>query len=205
MKIQLTILLSLFAFINLDAQDAVEYTTMYNEDVVQVGDQVPAFSGVDLAGNELNSESILQEQELVLIFYRGVWCPKCMKHLERLQDSLSYIEKTGAKLVVVTPEQPEFIKQTVGKTDAAFSILSDEEYQIMSDYGVAFRISDETLPKYVEWTRNKTRKANGNEDDILPVPATFVIGQDGKLKWKHFDPNYSNRASVASIISALDE
>ncbi|MFT7587998.1 MAG: peroxiredoxin [Limisphaerales bacterium] len=73
----------------------------------------------------------------------------------------------------------------------------------MSDYGVAFHLSKETVPKYFGFVVQKTRKANSNEEDVLPVPATFVISKDGKVKYKHFDTDYTKRASVATILNQL--
>lgn len=190
--------------INLFAQE--EEVPLYSApEKVQTGDLAPAFSGVDLQGNVVNSKDLLKQGEVVLVFYRGVWCPYCTKHLAVLQDSLGELTSRGAQLVVITPEQPSFIKETISKSGATFSILSDPQYQIMEDFGVAFHLSKETVPRYFNIVVNKTRKSNGNEEDVLPVPATFVIGQDGKVVYRHFDTDYTKRASVSSILEYLGE
>jgi len=46
-------------------------------------------------------------------------------------------------------------------------------------------------------------KSNGNDSEMLPVPATYVIGKDGKIKFVHFDKDYRNRPRVADILKAL--
>lgn len=200
-----TLLLILFvnAFI-MSAQD--NESPLYSApDKVALGALAPEFSGVDLEGNPVNSSDLLAKGEVVLVFYRGVWCPYCTKHLAVLQDSLNEIRSKGAQLVVVTPEQPTFIKETISKSGATFPIISDPDYRIMEDFGVAFHLSKETVPRYFNIVLNRTRKSNGNEDDVLPVPATFVIGKDGKVTFKHFDTDYTKRASVASFLPYIGE
>jgi len=44
---------------------------------------------------------------------------------------------------------------------------------------------------------------NGNKEAKLPVPATYVIGKDGVIKYVQFDLNYKNRASVEGILEHL--
>ena len=52
------------------------------------------------------------------------------------------------------------------------------------------------MPKYFKIVKKRTRSANGNNEDILPVPATFVIDKNGTFSYIHFDTDYSKRASV---------
>lgn len=43
-------------------------------------------------------------------------------------------------------------------------------------------------------------KTHSDESQRLPIPATFIIGQDGKIVWRHFDPDYKQRSSVLDIV-----
>ena len=200
------ILFSLLAALMLQmvqAQDAVEATLYYDDEKVVVGTEAPAFSGTDLGGAKVDSEALLESGDLVVVFYRGVWCGYCREHLTALQDSLSYLTEAGVQLVVVTPEQPTFIQQVAKETGSTYPIIQDADYSIMSDFGVAYTITEGSVTKYRSIVTKKTAKSNGNDDGVLPVPATFVIGQDGKVKWRHFDPDYSQRSSIAEILKVV--
>lgn len=169
------------------------------------GEKAAHFSGTDQNGLPIFSTELLKSGPVVLLFYRGNWCPYCQKQLSELQDSLQMLLETGAHVVVFTPEKSEGIQQMIGKTGATFSIVHDDKYETMKAYGLDFQLSRETVPRFYNFTLNHTRKANGNEDDILPVPATYIIGQDGLVKWLWYDRDYRNRPSVEMIMKALQE
>ena len=38
---------------------------------------------------------------------------------------------------------------------------------------------------------------------MLPIPATFVVGKDGRIKARFVDPDYRNRMAVEELIDAL--
>jgi peroxiredoxin len=170
---------------------------------VNTGEKAPRIRGMDQYGNRIDSYELIKEGPFILLFYRGNWCPYCRKHLGNLQDSLQWVIEKGASVLVVTPETPESIDKMVGKTLATFSIIHDEKYKIMNDYGVSFKISELTVPRYLDGVLNKTRKANQNDDDILPVPATFLVDTDHRIRYLHYDPDYRVRLSVSEILKHL--
>ena len=167
---------------------------------LQVGDKAPGFNGTDQTGNRFSLEESLETGPVVLIFFRGSWCPYCNRHLSELQDSLNLILDRGASVITVSPQLPEYAEKTIRNTGAAFSILHDKDYQIMDAYHVSFHLDDNTIRRY---NRFDLDKVNGNEDFILPVPATFVIGKDHKIVYIHYDPNYRNRSTIAEILKFL--
>lgn len=170
---------------------------------LKVGDQAPAVIGQNQNGREVNVPDLLEDGPVVLFFYRGEWCPVCKRHLSNFQDSLSFIMDKGASVIAITPEQPESMEKMAKATKVTFELINDHDYAIMKSYGVDFKVTQENVPKYFDFTLTHTREANGNEDDVLPVPATFIIGQDGTIQWLHYDFDYHNRASVKDIIDHL--
>jgi len=170
---------------------------------LKIGDDAPGITGIDQTGYKIESEKLIQQGAVVLIFYRGNWCPHCRRHLGNLQDSLNLLLEKGASVVVVTPEAPESIDKMVSKTGATFSIIHDQGYKIMNKYGVSFTISASTVPRYFNSVLEKTREANQNEDDILPIPATFIIDKDKRIKYIHYNPDYRKRMSIAKILRLI--
>ncbi|MFC2125153.1 peroxiredoxin-like family protein [Bacteroidota bacterium] len=174
------------------------------ESSIRIGDTAPVVSGIDQDGEVFDSSVILENGPVLLIFYRGAWCPVCKKHLSTVQDSLQLLLDKGVSVIVVTPEKSESIQKIVKKTRATFSIIHDKDYKIMEAYGVSFKIGKETVLRHYNFVLNSTREANENTDDILPVPATYLIGKDGTVRYVHYDPDYRNRSRVSKILTHLE-
>ena len=43
----------------------------------------------------------------------------------------------------------------------------------------------------------------GNNSWMLPIPATFVVGQDGRIKARFVDPDYRKRMAIDDLLAAL--
>jgi peroxiredoxin len=170
---------------------------------LKVGSQAPDFSASDLNDNVFSLTSALEKGPAVLIFYRGQWCPFCNKHLKALEKNLEKIYEKGASVVAVSPEKSEFLKRTADKTKASFSLLYDEDYKIAEAFDVAFRPTKFERAIYNKILKADLKNAHSDESQQLPIPATFIIGKDGKIIWRHFDPDYKKRSTVDDIVKNI--
>ena len=169
---------------------------------LNVNDKAPTFTAKNQAGKTISLKEQLKSGAVVLIFYRGQWCPYCNKQLKRLEDSLSLITAKGATLIAVTPEKQENINKTIEKTKATYSILFDDGLKIMKSYDVAYTVDDKTVEKYKGYGID-FNEVNGSNGANLPVPAVYVINKEGVIVYKYFDVDYRNRASVQDILDHL--
>ena len=164
--------------------------------------KAPDFKAKDQNGKEIRLRDLLKKGKVVLVFYRGEWCPYCNKNLQKLEDSLQLIVDKGATLVAVSPEKPESIAKTIEKTKAEYSILYDENLKIMKAYEVEFEIPENTLKRY----RNagiKIDEINGKNGNYLPVPATYIIDKEATITYRFFNQDYKKRPSVKEILDHL--
>lgn len=166
-------------------------------------DAAPMFTGTDQNGNKIDLQQSLQKGPVVLVFYRGQWCPYCNKQLKKLEDSMSLISAKGATIIAVTPETVEGIGQTIEKTKATFPILHDEGMTIMKQYDVAFAVDEKTIEKYKDYGIDFVRANGAANGANLPVPALYIINKEGKIIFSHFDKNYTRRVSVAEVLTYL--
>ncbi|HEY6063212.1 MAG TPA: peroxiredoxin-like family protein [Chitinophagaceae bacterium] len=167
-----------------------------------ISSKAPDFRAKDQHGTEIHLKDLLKEGKVVLVFYRGQWCPYCNKELSRLQDSLQLIKDKGATLVAVSPEIPENVLKTVEKTKAEYSILYDDGLKIMKAYDVEFEVPENTLTRY----RNAgldIEKNNGANGKYLPVPAVFIIDKESNIIYRFFEPDYKKRPSVKELLEYL--
>src|SRR5258705_7802106 len=168
-----------------------------------INSKAPDFKATDQYGNEIRLKDVLKDSFVVLIFYRGQWCPYCNKQLKKLEDSLQLIKDKGAKLIAVTPEKNEYILKTIEKTKASYSLIYDKEMKIMKAYAVAFEVDERTVSRYKNADIDLAT-ANGQKDKVyLPVPAVYIINREGTILYRFFDADYKKQPTVQEILENL--
>ena len=173
---------------------------------LKVGDKAPIIEAKEQTGLLLESTDLLELGKLVVVFYRGVWCPFCNEHLKHVEEEFLSILNNDTQVLLITPEQPPFVEEMMKKTSSHYPIISDDDYKIMYDYGVAFEVDSTNYKDFMakESMMDKIKQHN-NEDAklVLPVPATFLIGQDNVIEHIHFNPNFKKRMAMNDIIDKL--
>ena len=146
----------------------------------------------------------LKEGPVVLVFYRGEWCPYCNKYMSALNDSLSHISAAGAQVIAVTPEIGEYAESMMAENDLNFNVLSADGSSVLTDYDLLFRVTKRYTKKIKVMLRTDLAEVNNQEDVQLPVPAVFVISKSGKVTWRYFNYDYRQRPPVNDILKALE-
>lgn len=167
-----------------------------------IASKAPDFRAKDQNGTEVRLKDLLKEGKVVLVFYRGYWCPYCNRALSRLNDSLQLIKDKGATVVAITAEKPENIDSTVQRTKAEFPILHDEGLKIMKAYDVEFEVPVNTLTRYKN-SGLDIEKNNGANGKYLPVPAVYIIDKEQTITFRFFETDYRKRPSVKDLLDNL--
>lgn len=167
-----------------------------------INSKAPEFKTTDQNGATVSLKELRKKGPVVVLFYRGHWCPYCSRELKRFQDSLSLITEKGAQLVAITPEGAEGISKTVTKTGAAFPLLSDADMKISKSYQVAYAVDDRTLGRYKNADIDLLH-INGQKVASLPVPAVYIVNKEGSVIYRYFDADYKKRVSVKEILSEI--
>lgn len=210
MKNLFLVLILLIATIS-SAQEEINYNKLGMEvkkdqapTGLKVGDEAPRFSKEDQHGSLLNLDTLLKDGPVVLLFYRGHWCPLCNRYLAKFQEELSALRQKGARIIAVTPQEKIYVDETIEKNELDISVLSDLDLSIINSYDVGFAVTEKYQEKIRKFKNVDIAETRSAEEAVLPVPATYVIGQDGKIKFVHFDINYKSRASVGDILPYIE-
>lgn len=171
---------------------------------LKVGTKAPMFLALDADSNIFSLKEAIHESPVVIIFYRGFWCPVCNKHLASIQDSLKMIEAKGVRVIAISPEKPEYLSKMASKSGAKYSLLYDEAYEISNAYDVTYKPTTMQLFTYNTFLGAKIKKTHTDSTQQLPIPATYLINKEGKIIWRQFDPNYKNRSSVKAILESIE-
>lgn len=169
-----------------------------------INSKAPDFKGKDQNGNVIALKDLRKKGTVVIIFYRGYWCPYCNKELQKLEDSLQLIKEKGAQLIAITPEKQEGIAKTIEKTKASYPIITDDELKIMKAYDVAYQVDGKTVARYkmasIDLAANNGQKADAV---YLPIPAVYIINKQGEITYRYFDSDYRKRPYVKEILENL--
>lgn len=166
------------------------------------GAQVPDFTLPDVQGQAVTLSLLLKSGPVVVVFYRGAWCPYCNVQLHAYQRALFRIRELGASLVAISPQTPDQSLSLAEKQALAFTVLSDVGNQVARKFGLVFRI-DEAVRSAHQQVRANLPTYNGDESWELPMPGTFLIDQVGTVRLAFVDPNYTRRLDPSIIIERL--
>jgi len=169
----------------------------------QVGDLAPDFELKNTLGESVTLADYLKKGSVILTWYRGGWCPYCNLTLQRLQLELPNFKARGANLIALTPELPDRSLSTSEKQALAFEVLSDIDNQVAKNYGIVFELIPEVATSYQQ--AFDMHSYNGNSSNELPLTASYVINQEGKIIYAFLDADYRNRAEPSTILAALED
>ena len=169
---------------------------------LKAGDKAPAFTLNDPEGKPISSAELLSNGPLVLSFYRGVWCPYCNMELQALQGALPEFQKLGASLVAISPQTAANSRKSVRQNDLSFPILSDTHNDVAAAFGLRFELPDYLVALYKS-LKNDLPAFNGDPSWTLPMPARYVIGQDGTVLYAEVNPDYTRRPEPEDMLPAL--
>lgn len=171
---------------------------------LKAGEMAPEFTLPDPDGNSVSSKALLAKGPLVLTFYRGAWCPYCNFDLSALEEARSEIEARGATLVAVSQQTAPNSRKSQRQNGLGFPILGDHGGVIAAQFGVRW-----SLPDYLR----EVQKAlgadltvfNGEDSWTLPMPARYVIAQDGTIAYAEVNADYTRRPEPAAIFPVLEQ
>lgn len=173
------------------------------ENAISIGEHAPDFLLPSAQGYDVSLADLLVKGPVVLTFYRGDWCPYCNLQLKAMHGRLAEIHGLGAELVAVSPQAPNDSLTKTEREELAFFVLSDDDARVAAQYGVAWKVP-ELILEHMRKDRNlELADLNNGNGSVLPIPATFVIGVDGTVKWRYVDVDYRQRAEPEDIVNAL--
>ena len=185
-----------------DAEAAALGDTDFAARAPRVGDRAPAFTLPDPTGGKVALDDELAKGRVVLVFYRGAWCPYCNLQIAALRERIEDIEAAGGRLIAVSPMTPDASLTYVEQQSLPFAVLSDVGNTVARAYGLVFRAGDAGL----EVQRDlgiMLDEFNGDDSFELPAPAVFVIEPDRTVSYASVVGDYRWRVGPGEILSAL--
>ncbi len=170
--------------------------------VLPEGAPCPDFLLPRAEGGLVSRDDKLARGPLVLTFFRGAWCPYCSETLDSLEEALPDLVAAGASLVGLTPETGGRALAMKQAHALNYDVLIDVDLAIGMAFGVVFR----TPPAYEAVLRSRRvdlPERSGNATSWLPIPATFLVGRNGRIAKRWVDIDFTRRPEPADIVAAV--
>ncbi|WP_342051415.1 MULTISPECIES: peroxiredoxin-like family protein [unclassified Cupriavidus] len=173
------------------------------ERAIHAGDHAPAFVLQDQNDRTVSSAELLAQGPLIVTFYRGVWCPYCNIELQALNELLPQFRALGANIVAISPQKPVNSRKSVRQNQLDFPVLSDVRGETGAAFGLRFALPDYLVALY-QTLGNDLPAFNDDPSWTLPMPARYVIGQDGVVLYAEVNPDYTRRPEPADMLPVLE-
>lgn len=174
------------------------------EKSIKIGERMPDFTLSNSLSQSTSLNDLIGDSNLIINFYRGNWCPYCRMELTALKKYFPEIKKNNGKVIAVAPESTDQSLQTVKDFELPFDVLSDTDNNLAKQIGIAYTIPDYLLKVYEKYGLNIS-KHNASDKFELPLPATYVLDDEGYVRYAFVTPDYTLRANMEDILEVLKE
>lgn len=197
MKILFTLLASTFGFLSI-AQDA-----MFDICPIKNSQEIPNADVFNTEGASIDLKTYIADKPVILVFYRGGWCPYCMRHLSALNEIKDQIDSMGYELIGITPDDFSKLDTSVNRSGAEdFTLFSDKDINAINAFGIGWKVNDALYAKYKNDYNMDTEWWSGSKHHVLPVPAVFIV-KNGVIQYQHIDPKYAQRLNPGLLLEML--
>jgi peroxiredoxin len=166
------------------------------------GQLAPDVALPDVGGRRVRLRDMWRTGPLVVVFYRGAWCPYCNLQLRAWHGHLDALREHHASLVAISPQMPDLATSGAPKNPLGFTVLSDSTLEAAEAFRIAFTLPSELIDLYGR-LGNDLPVLNGNGRWALPMTATYLIDTRGQIVYAHVDADYRERAEPAAVLSRL--
>ena len=164
-----------------------------------VGTAAPAFDATWPDGSGFHFDPATLERPVILVFYRGGWCPFCNAQLMELRSVHKPLEtELGYDVYFLSADSAE----TLATGDVPeYRLLSDNDLDAARQFGIAFKVDEATVQRYREYGID-LEQASGRQHHGLPVPAVFIVNAAGDIAFHYVNVDYRQRISPDLVMAA---
>jgi len=121
--------------------------------------------------------------------------------LGELREIDVQLDELGYRIIAVSADSPAKLRESLDKHELTYTLLSDSTMAGARAFGLAFQETEEGTEALKKHGLD-IEAASGMTHHILPVPAAFVLGTDGKIRYQYVNPDYTTRISADVLLAA---
>jgi peroxiredoxin len=194
-----------------ERQTAELFATGIEDRILRAGARAPEFTlGDALTGKPVCSADLLALGPLVIKFFRGRWCPYCVTELEMWRDLHPQLRAAGALFVAISPQTRRHNDFTLQQHHLPFPILSDVDAVVAGQFGIGYSVPEAHRDYYkgilvnIPFVNSGNMYKNASEASWrLPLPAIFVVNQDGTIAFSEGHADFHVRPEPSDVLEAV--
>ncbi len=170
---------------------------------LKAGSRAPSF---ELEGQRKATVSLTEQLArgpVVLLFYRGAWCPACNLELQAIQAEATAVSRLGASIVAISPQTSDQSQKVAKRFGLSFQILKDAGGRVANEFGLNWTVPPEIRKLYLGLGIDLA-KFNGDERWSVPLPARYVIGRSQVIEYAEINANDEQRLNPSDLFPALE-
>ncbi len=174
------------------------------------GDKAPRFIVETVDGEAFDFNPDKLQRPVVLLTFRGGWCPYCNMYLSEMRHFIPKIRELGVDVLFLSGDRAELLfdslKMETQEDIAAldYTLLSDADAQAAMALGIAFKASQRTINRRLEKDQD-IEESSMLKHGVLPVPAVFAIDQQGVIRFAYTNADYKIRLPADELLAAARE
>ncbi len=175
-----------------------------------VGESAPRFTVETVDGQPYDFDPRKLERPVILLTFRGGWCPYCNMYLSEMRNVIPTIRELGVDVLFLSGDRSELLfaslrEETQEDIDGLdYTILSDADVQAATALGIAFRASEQTINRRHEKGED-IEGSSMQKHRVLPVPAVFAIDRHGVIQFVFTNADYKIRLPADQLLATARE
>ncbi|WP_372809660.1 peroxiredoxin family protein [Litorivivens sp.] len=153
------------------------------------GEKLPAFELEDMEGNAISSSKFLG-RKLLLLFYRGNWCPLCVAQIKEIAGQYRELEQLGVTVVMVSPQPHKKTRELAQKFDAPMQFCVDRNARAAKTLDI--------------FHRNGIAAGVGGYGADTVLPTVIMTDEEGRILYCDLTDNYRVRPEPAEFLAVLN-
>lgn len=170
------------------------YSSLRRNSAVQLRLAQPLPS-IELLGSHglVNFNQTLGSSPVIMLFFRGNWCPLCMAQIKELATQYQLLQKLGVRVVLISPQSHDNTQALARKLNVAFEFYTDPNNKAAAQLGL---VHPNGLPMGMQML--------GYDSDTV-LPTVLILAPNGKVVWLHQTDNYRVRPEPEIFMQVLRE
>jgi len=174
------------------------------ENAIHAGDQAPGFRLRDPDGKMISSHDLLNSGPVLIIFYRGGWCPYCNLDLRATEAVARQLRSLGASIVAISQQSAHESRSAERMNGLSFPSLVDRGGKVARAFGLRWKLSRELRAAEME-SGLDLAAVNGESSWTLRMPALYVINPEGIVEYADVSADYTRRCDPTELIPILND
>lgn len=187
----------------LERPSDAQLTSLSQSAGLQVGQSVPDFSALNTLGEPISGANLQKQGPLLVIFYRGGWCPYCNRQIRELTQAYPEFKQRGVTPVLISADKFEAAALAQQTYKIPFPVLSDAKLSAHDAFKVTMELPEALIEVYKDYGII-LEDWNGAGHKKFALSSAFLVNADGVVDWANISPDYKTRPSVKQLLQAID-